>query len=540
MKFDFDYIVIGSGFGGSVSAMRLTEKGYTTAVMEIGNRFKKEDFPKTNWNLKKFVFAPKLGFRGIMRYTLFPHVMILSGAGVGGGSLVYANTLYEAPDRFYKQGPWSKLLDWEKALKPHYQTAKKMMGVVDSRFEGPGDRILKECAEELGRDHTYRPTPVAVYFGKPGEEAKDPYFNGEGPDRTGCNLCGGCMVGCRVGAKNTLDRNYLYFAEKQGAKVFPQRKVVDVRPLKGGGYEVVSEKSGAWFNKDRQVLRTRGVIFSAGVLGTMNLLHKCKSSGSLPNLSDHLGTRVCTNSESILGVTAKDFKEDYSKGVAISASVYVDDKTHMEVVRYPKGSGLISLLAVYLTDGGGRLKRLFNFMMNFFKHPIDFIRLKWPFRWAERTSILLAMQTLENYIKLVPKKLGPFSWMTSRMEKGKEIPTYIPIANEVTRRFAEKINGMPQSSINEVMLNAPVTAHILGGAPMGKTREEGVIDPFNRIHGYKDLYICDGSMVPGNLGVNPSLTIMAMTEHAMSHIPGKENEETNIEKEKDETPIVMV
>jgi len=540
MKFDFDYIVIGSGFGGSVSAMRLTEKGYTTAVMEIGNRFKKEDFPKTNWNLKKFVFAPKLGFRGIMRYTLFPHVMILSGAGVGGGSLVYANTLYEAPDRFYKQGPWSKLLDWEKALKPHYQTAKKMMGVVDSRFEGPGDRILKECAEELGRDHTYRPTPVAVYFGKPGEEAKDPYFNGEGPDRTGCNLCGGCMVGCRVGAKNTLDRNYLYFAEKQGAKVFPQRKVVDVRPLKGGGYEVVSEKSGAWFNKDRQVLRTRGVIFSAGVLGTMNLLHKCKSSGSLPNLSDHLGTRVCTNSESILGVTAKDFKEDYSKGVAISASVYVDDKTHMEVVRYPKGSGLISLLAVYLTDGGGRLKRLFNFMMNFFKHPIDFIRLKWPFRWAERTSILLAMQTLENYIKLVPKKLGPFSWMTSRMEKGKEIPTYIPIANEVTRRFAEKINGMPQSSINEVMLNAPVTAHILGGAPMGKTREEGVIDPFNRIHGYKDLYICDGSMVPGNLGVNPSLTIMAMTEHAMSHIPGKENEETNIEKEKDKTPIVMV
>ncbi len=540
MKYDYDYIIIGSGFGGSVSAMRLSEKGYRVAVLEIGNRFKKEDFPKTNWNLKKFVFAPKLGFRGIMRYTLFPHVMILSGAGVGGGSLVYANTLYEAPERFYKQGDWAKLLDWEKALKPHYATARKMMGVVDSPFEGPGDRVLKDCAKELGREHTYRPTPVAVYFGQPGENAKDPYFDGNGPERTGCTLCGGCMVGCRVGAKNTLDRNYLYFAEKQGATVIPQRKVVDVRPLEGGGYEVISEKAGAWFRKDRQALKSRGVIFSAGVLGTMNLLHNCKESGSLANLSDRLGSRVCTNSESILGVTAKNFEEDYSKGVAISASVYVDEKTHMEVVRYPKGSGLISLLAVYLTDGGGRLKRLANFVGNFFRHPVDFVRLKWPFRWAERTSILLAMQTLENYIKLKPKKFGPFKWMTTQMEKGKEIPTYIPVANQVTRRFAEKTNGMPQSSINEVMLNAPVTAHILGGAPMGETHEEGVIDPYNRVHGYENMYICDGSMVPGNLGVNPSLTIMAMTEHAMSHIPEKDPKEANDEKETHKIPQMVV
>ncbi len=521
MSFDYDYIVIGSGFGGSVSAMRLTEKGYSVAILEQGRRFRKEDFAKTNWNLRRFVFMPRLGLKGIMRYTLLPHALILSGAGVGGGSLVYANTLYVPPAKFFKQGIWSRLMDWENVLKPHYDTAKRMMGVIESPIEGPGDLALKACVEDLGRGHTYRKAPVAIHFGEAGQEAADPYFGGEGPSRTGCTLCGGCMVGCRVGAKNTLDKNYLYFAEKRGARVIPERKVVDIRPLEGGGYEVESVRTGAWLKKDRRFHRARGIILAGGVLGTVKLLSMCKMKGSLPGLSESLGLRVCTNSESILGVSAYGYEEDYSKGIAISASVFPDEHTHMEVVRYPKGSNLLNLLAVYLTDGGNRITRPLKFFANFFKHPIDFLRIKWPFHWAERTSILLAMQTVENYMRLVPKKMGSWVRLTSRMERGKEIPTYIPIANRIAREMANKTKGIPQSSVNEVFLNAPATAHILGGACMGESKETGVIDAYQRVFGYENFYICDGSVVPGNLGVNPSLTIIALTEHAMSHIPPK-------------------
>ena len=529
MHDDYDYLIIGSGFGGSVAAMRLTEKGYRVGVLEAGRRWKKEDFPKTNWNLRRFVFMPFLGLRGIMRFSLFPHVMVLSGAGVGGGSLVYANTLYEPPQRFYKQGAWSKLLDWEKALTPHYATAKRMMGVTQSPFKGPGDKALEDCARDLGREHTFQPTPVAVHFGQPGETTPDPYFDGEGPDRVGCTLCGGCMVGCRVGAKNTLDRNYLYFAEKGGAQILPERMVVDIKEVEEGKYRVTTERSGAWFFKDRQTLTCRGVILSAGVLGTMKLLHRSKLNGSLPKLSPRLGDKVCTNSESILGVTAHNDDVDYSQGLAITASVYVDDDTHMEVVRYPKGSGLISTLGVYLTDGGTRFQRWAKFLGNTLRHPIASLRIRWPFKWAQRTSILLAMQTIENYIRLEPKRLGSWLRLTTRVEKGKGIPTYIPLANQVARDFANRVGGTPQSSVNEVLWNAPATAHILGGAPMGETAEEGVIDAYNRVHGYKNLYVCDGSMVPGNLGVNPSLTILAMTEHAMSHIPFKDEANSQIE-----------
>ncbi len=521
MGYDVDYAVIGSGFGGSVSAMRLAEKGYSVAVLEAGRRFEKEDFPKTNWNIRNFVFAPALGLKGFMRYTLLRHVLILSGAGVGGGSLVYANTLYEPPEAFYQSGPWAKLRDWKTALAPHYAEAKRMLGVTTSRFEGPGDRVLRDCAEELGRGHSFTPTPVGVYFGKPGVEAEDPFFGGEGPARTGCTLCGGCMVGCRVGAKNTLDRNYLYFAEKRGARILPERTVRDIRALPEGGYEIVHERSGAWLRKDRKRLRVRGVVLAAGVLGTMGLLFRCRMSGSLPGLSPRVGDKVCTNSESILGVTARNDETDFARGIAISASVYVDEHTHMEVVRYPKGSGLISTLAVYLSEGESHLRRLGDFATNLVRHPIDFFRVRWPYHWAERTSILLAMQTLENYIELVPRKMLGIFFLASRLEHGKKIPTNIPLANQVTRRFAEKVNGIPVSSFNEVLFNSPVTAHILGGAPMGETPEDGVIDKDNKVFGYDNFYICDGSMVPGNLGVNPSLTITAMTEHAMSKIPPK-------------------
>ncbi len=520
MAFDYDYIIVGSGFGGSVSAMRLTQKGYSVAVLESGKRMGAKDFPKTNWNLRKYAFWPKMGLKGIMRYTFLRHVMIVSGAGVGGGSLVYANTLYQPEDSFFEKGEWGKLRDWKAELDPHYHTARRMLGVTESRFEGPGDRLLKSCAEELGQGHTYRRAPVAVYFGKPGVAEEDPYFEGEGPERAGCTFCGGCMVGCRIGAKNTLDKNYLYFAEKWGAQVFPERTVLDIKPLPGGGYSVSHERSGAWFRKDRRAFTAKGVVVAAGVLGTIKLLWRCKLNGSLAQLSDQLGQRVCTNNESILAVSARDDREDYSKGVAISASVYPDDKTHLEVVRFPKGSDFNSLFTIYLTGGGGRLMRPARFLGNLVKKPLDSLRALWPFGWAKRTSLVLAMQNVENYIRLVPKKLGGALRLQSKLEN-RPIPTYIPMANRITRRMAEKIGGVPQSSIQEVFLNSPVTAHILGGAAMGDSAEAGVIDPENRVFGYDDFYVCDGSMVPGNLGVNPSLTITAMTERAMSKIPPK-------------------
>jgi cholesterol oxidase len=364
---------------------------------------------------------------------------------------------------------------------------------------------------------------VGVYFGDgPGVRHPDPYFGGEGPERTGCNLCGGCMVGCRFGAKNTLEQNYLWFAEKHGTRIYPERVAVDIRPLARGGYEVAHEHSGAWLRKDRQTLRARKVVVSAGVLGTMRLLMACKARGSLPDLSDQLGRYVMTNSESILAVTARKYDVDYSRGIAISASVYPDEHTHVEVCRYSHGSDLNKLLSAYLTDGGTKLSRPMKFLANLLYHPVDFFRALWPFGWARRTNIILVMQTLENFLRIVPKVRRDGSVrLSSTLDAGPPIPTYIPVGNEIARRMARKMDGVPQSTVNEVLLNVPITAHILGGASIGSSAESGVVDPYHRVHGHEDLYICDGSVVPANLGVNPSLTITALTEHAMSHVPAK-------------------
>jgi cholesterol oxidase len=522
LDYDYDAIVIGSGFGGSVSAMRLSEKGYRVAVLECGSRFRSEDFPKTNWNLRKYVFMPRLGLRGIMRYTLLPHVMILSGAGVGGGSLVYANTLYVPPEPVFRKPRWPVGRDWFAELMPHYRTAERMLGVVESPFLGPADLMLKECGQEMGRGDTFRPTRVGVYFGESGVRVPDPYFGGEGPERTGCTLCGGCMVGCRFGAKNTLDKNYLWLAEKRGARVFPQRLAVDVRPMARGGYEVMHVRSGAWTGYDRQVLRAPRVVLAAGVLGTVKLLLACQQRGTLRNLSQQLGRHVMTNSESILAVTARGYETDYSRGIAISASIYPDDNTHVEICRFPKGADVNSLLSAYLTDGGTRLTRPLKFLANLFQHPVDFFRALWPIGWAARTSIILVMQTLENSIRLVGRPArGGLVRLSSQLEEGTPIPTYLPVGNQVARRMAEKMRGVPQSTINEVLLNVPMTAHVLGGACVGDSPETGVVDAQHQVFGYEGLYVCDGSTVPVNLGVNPSLTITAMTEHAMSHVPAK-------------------
>lgn len=527
-SFDVDAVVIGSGFGGSVSALRLREKGYSVVVLERGKRYLARDFPATNWDLRKSLWIPLAKCFGILRLSLFSDVFVLSGAGVGGGSLVYANTLYVPPRTFFRSGPWATMQDWEAVLAPHYRTAQFMLGVTQNVFEGEPDQVLSEIATELGKADTYVRTPVAVYFGKPGKRAPDPYFGGAGPERSGCTLCGGCMVGCRFDAKNTLDKNYLYFAEKLGAEVRPERSVVDIVALDGGGYEITHERSGAWFARDRQTLRAKKVVLAAGVLGSVKILLEAKERGRLPNLSSALGGQVRTNSEAILGVDAKAPKESYAKGIAITSSFHPDEHTHVEVVRYSEGSDALVPLSTLLTDGGGKLPRVLRWLGNVASSPLTWMRSLWPFGRAKRGIFLLVMQTLDNSLALKLRRRWT-SFFTKSLDTerggGAPNPTYIPLGNEIARVFAGKVKGTAYSSILEVLFDVPTTAHILGGAAIGPSPREGVVDEHNEVYGHPGLYVCDGSMVPANLGVNPSLTITALTEHAMSHLPVNEGQE---------------
>ncbi len=518
-------LVVGSGFGGAVSALRLSEKGYRVAVMERGPRWAPQDFPKTNWNVRKALWMPALGCFGILRLSFLSDVFVLSGAGVGGGSLVYANTLYVPPDAFFEAPQWAAMRDWKQSLLPHYRVAQFMLGVTQNRFESEPDRVLRAVADELGRGDTYVTTPVGVYFGVANKTVPDPYFNGAGPDRTGCTHCGGCMVGCRFGAKNTLDRNYLYFAEKLGAEIKPMRTVVDVKALPGGGYAVTHEATEAWFARDRQVTTAEKVVLSAGVLGTVRLLLECRDRGSLPNVSPMLGRLVRTNSEAILGVSAQKTTEDWSRGIAITSSIHPDPRTHIEIVRYSAGSDALVPLSTLLTDGGPGAPRWLKWLSNLVRHPVTFVRGLWPFGRSRRGVFLLVMQTLDNSIALRLRRTWRTLWRraldTDRGE-GEPNPSYIPLANQLARVFAGKVQGVAQSSIMEVLFDTPTTAHILGGAAIGDSPQTGVIDARNEVFGHPGLYVCDGSMIPANLGVNPSLTITALTELAMSHMPPRE------------------
>ncbi len=524
-EFDCDFLIVGSGFGGSVSALRLAEKGYSVRVLERGQRWASADFPKTNWNVKKSLWIPKLQCFGILRLSFLSDVFVLSGSGVGGGSLVYANTLYIPPDTFFRAPQWASLGDWKAKLMPHYRTAQLMLGVTQNQFEGPADRVLREIAEERGRGETFVRTPVGVYFGEPGKVAADPYFGGAGPARSGCTLCGGCMVGCRYDAKNTLDKNYLYFAEKLGAEVQPLRTVTRVRALPRGGYEVTHERTGAWLQRDRQRVRARQVVLSAGVLGTLQLLLEAKERGDLPHLSDRLGDCVRTNSEAVLGAASRRLSVDNSEGIAITSSIHPSDDTHVEVVRYSAGSDALAPLATLLTDGGPGMPRQLRFLKNVLTHPLDYLRmLLWPFGTSRRGVFLLVMQTLDNSLSLkLRRRFSSLFRRTLDSDRGGGAPnpSYIPLGNEIARTFAGKIDGIAGSSIMEVLFDVPTTAHILGGAPMGASPEVGVIDASHQVFGHPGLYVCDGSMIPANLGVNPSLTITALSEHAMSQIPVK-------------------
>ncbi len=524
-SYDFDWLVIGSGFGGSVSALRLAEKGHSVGVLECGRRFADHEFPKNTADLKRYFWNPRLGMKGIFRLTNFKDVAVVSGCGVGGGSLGYACTLYVPPKQFFEDRQWAGMEDWEPELAPHYAEAQRMLGVVENPHEDPADQLLRELGEELGVGDTYKRTPVGIYFGERGKTAADPFFDGDGPERTGCRLCARCMVGCVHGAKNTLVKNYLYLAEKRGALVMPERTVIDIRPIGPAdgseGYEVESVRSGAWLRKERRVQRARGVVVAAGPLGTNRLLQKCRLEGSLPRVSERLGELVRTNSESILTVTVpEDYPDDLIERVAITSSIYPDPNTHIETVTYGDDGDSMRLLYTLLTGDGTRVTRPLKLLAQLIRHPDRLVKVLFAKHWSRRTIIILVMQTLDNAIALRPRK-GPFGsfWLQTEQDPERPNPTFIPIANKAAEWFAKRTGGIAQSSVTEALFNIPSTAHILGGAVIAPDPSQGVVDSRQRVFGYENLLVCDGSAIPANVGVNPSLTITALAEHAMSHVP---------------------
>ncbi len=528
----YDYVIIGSGFGGSVSAMRLSEKGYSVLVLERGKRYEDEDFPKTNWNIFKFLWLPALRCFGFFEMTFLNGLLALHGSGVGGGSLTYANVLMEPDERLFQSPGWHHLADWQTVLAPHYKTARHMLGVATNPQLWFADEKMKEIADELGYGDTFKPTEVGVFFSEPemeGQTVPDPYFGGEGPDRAGCTHCGGCMVGCRENAKNTLLKNYLYFAEKWGAKIVPEVKVRDIRPLSadqpdGAKYEIEYRTSTAWIVKSAKQIRARNVVVSAGSLGTLELLLSCRDeSKSLPKISNRLGDHVRTNSENILGVTSRDKHIDHSKGIAITSIFQADDVTRVEPVRYSDGSSFIRLMALPLIDGESNI--LGRFLKTFWeaiRHPIDFLYANFFARWARYTTILLVMQVEENltHVRLGRNLFTLFKkGVVLQEDDDAPIPRQLPIGNQVTRSLAEKANGIPQAAFTDSLFNFPTTAHFMGGVPFGQDDQEGVIGLDCQVHNYPGLYVVDGSMMPANPGVNPSLTITALAEYAMSQIP---------------------
>lgn len=524
--FDYDVLVVGSGFGGSVTALRLTEKGYRVGVVEAGARFRDEDFPDTSFDLKKYLFAPAAGCYGLQRIDMVKDCMILAGAGVGGGSLVYANTLYEPLDPFYRDRSWAHITDWKAELAPYYDQAKRMLGVVDYPRMTPSDEVMQKVAGEMGVADTFHPTPVGVFFGGPGQaagdQAADPYFGGVGPQRNACRDCGECMTGCRHNAKNTLVKNYLYLAEQNGAVVHPLTTVTRVVPLAGGGYRVDVRWTKAKLSRRTAVrsFTAEQVVFSAAALGTQKLLHKLKATGDLPALSDRLGHLTRTNSESILGAIAPDLSIDYTEGVAITSSWHPDEHTHIEPVRYGRGSNAMSLLQTVLTDGDGPRPRWQTWLRELW-HQRGNVRDLYDLRhWSERVVIALVMQSLDNSITTFPQRT-PLGWrLSSKQGHGAPNPTWIPAANEAVRRMADTMGGLAGGTIGEPF-NRPLTAHFIGGCTIGDSPETGVVDPYQRIYGYPGLHIVDGSTISANLGVNPSLTITAQAERAMAMWPNK-------------------
>jgi len=519
----YDYVIIGSGFGGSVSALRLSEKGYKVLVIEKGKWWKPEDFPETNWNLRKWMWLPAFRFFGFFKMTFLRHVGILSGVGVGGGSLVYANTLPRPETAFFQTGSWAGLTDWQKELEPYYQTAEKMLGAARNPKLFDADLALKQVATEMGRDKEFESTDVAVFFGEPEVVVPDPFFYGKGPERMGCTHCGGCMTGCRFNAKNTLDKNYLYLALKKGAKVLAEQRVVDVRPdgkdNGSEGYIITHKKStGVLFSRRKQI-KAKNVLFAGGVLGTVRLLLDMKKK-SLPRLSNKVGDDIRTNNESLILVHSRERKQDFSKGVAIGSIFPPDKDSHVEPVRYGSGSGFFKLMGVPLTFGKSAGVRIGKLLGHLVRHPVSWLRIYFSKNFAEESVILLFMQHLDSTLRF---KRGWFN-LNSTVSTGKAPTSFIPRAKELAERAAGIIKGKPFVMTTEALFGMPTTAHILGGAVIGDSPETGVIDKQHKVFGYENMYVCDGSTISANPGVNPSLTITAMTERAMGFIAEKREE----------------
>jgi cholesterol oxidase len=517
---DYDVIIVGSGFGGSVAALRLTEKGYRVAVIEAGRRFEDDEFARTSWDLRRYLWAPAVGCFGIQRIHLLRDVMVLAGSGVGGGSLVYANTLYRPLEPFYADKQWAHITDWRAELEPHYDQASRMLGVMTNPSVTPSDEVMQKVAADMGVADTYHPTPVGVYFGKPGASVSDPYFGGAGPSRTGCTECGSCMTGCRVGAKNTLMKNYLYLAERGGARIIPMTTVTGLAELADGSFEVAIRKTGRRF---RHKLTASQVVLAAGTWGTQQLLHRMKDSGALPRLSARLGELTRTNSEAIIGAGrfTVDSDRDFSRGVAITSSIHPDEHTHIEPVRYGKGSNAMSMLQTIATDGASEVPRWKQALRFMVRHPVQTARLLNGYRWSERTVILLVMQSLDNSITTyLDRGLFGRKRYTSRQGHGEPNPSFIPAGHQANQLTAKHIGGVAGGTWGEIF-DIPLTAHFIGGCPIGSDASEGVIDPYHRVHGYPDLSVVDGSAITANLGVNPSLTITAQAERAFSLWPNK-------------------
>ena len=526
----YDYVIIGSGFGGSVSAMRLVEKGYHTLVLERGKQFEDDELPRTNWDIRKYLWLPIIRCFGILQMSLSRGYFVYHSSGVGGGSLVYAATLMEPSDDFYNSPSWNQMGDWKSILAPHYSTAKHMLGVATNPKLWPADNALQEVAEELGRGENFRPTEVGIFFGEPGIEVADPYFDGEGPPRKGCDHCGGCIVACRNDAKNALTKNYLYFAEKKGVEIRAESQVDAIIPLTsdqpdGARYSIQYHSSTAWLNKPKRTVRARNVIVSAGVLGTLALLLHCRDElNTLPKISKHLGERVRTNSEAFMGVFSYDETNDHSQGLAITSIFYADDVTQVEPVRFPEDSSLLLRLlsSPIITQRGGFLKRLGATLSEIIKRPAEFFDTKFGRRLTKRGVALMLMQMKDNQMNLRQGR-NPFAFfrrgLVAERKQEYTVPIDIRLGHQITRSVAKKINGYAGGSVTEGLLDVPMTAHILGGCGIGQDTDDSVVGVDCQVHNYPGLFVVDASIIPANLGVNPALTITALAEYAMSHVP---------------------
>lgn len=521
----YDFIVIGSGFGGSVAALRLAEKGYSVLVIEKGKNYPSQSFPRTNWNLRKYLWLPQLRCFGFQKLTFYPQVSILSGVGVGGGSLVYANTLFSPPDEYYTHESWKRFRDWKKILQPYYEKAGFMLGRTQYDKINVEDEILRLVAKEFNCEKTFDTVHLGVLLDK-SKDNTDPYFNGHGPIRNSCTECGGCMVGCRENAKNSLDKNYLFFAEKLGTVILPENYANKITFL-NNEYHVHTRSSTSFFKRKSRVFRSKGLILAGGTLGTMELLLKQKFKyKTLPGLSECLGNKVLTNSETLCAVSG--IKEKMNNGVAISSVINPDEYTHIEIVKYPDGSNALKwFFSLSAKASDSNLNRIIRLMVKTISHPWAFIKTVFNFRWSTGLIIFLVMQHLENYMKFIWRKSFLGGKMVVSNTGNQKVPAYIEVGQKVMEAYAKHTGGVAQNIILEILFNRPTTAHILGGCPMSDSVSSGVIDDQFRVHGFPDMYVIDGSAVQGNPGVNPSLSILANAEYAMDHIPFKKNRPHN-------------